>query len=403
MGISDFMAISDLGCPAVKDRDDRKSAAIAAANDTIQAGAHRVSSFGLARQMLRHRAFKQAMMNGDRFPVSDPSQLPVFFLDGELHRRKRSTLAKFFSPRAIATLFHPVIERESARLVGDLRHTGQMRLDHASWLLAVAVAAEAVGLKFTRGDAMAERIEKIVSYGEYPDMPLAKRLYASLMSKAWTLAFYVKDVRPAIAARRRQRGEDIISQLLDEGFSNVMILVECMVYATAGMTTTREFITMVAWHLFDRPDLREAFLSGSEAEQFAILEEVLRLEPVGGYLYRKADEALPNELVGKAQSGITYAINLRETNWDEAVAGSCPFSIDPGRARRMKEIGSYMAFGDGAHRCPGAQVALHETRMFIDMLFRVPDLKLATPPRLQWNKAMMSYELRDAIVTCPQA
>ena len=397
------MTTSQLACPHLEERDDRKSAEIAAANDTIQTGAQRVSTFGLARQILRSREFKQAMMNGDRFPVSDPSQLPVFFLDGELHRRKRSTLAKFFSPKAIAALFRPVIDRETGRLIADLRRTGQMRLDHASWLLAVAVAAEVVGLRESSCTAMAKRIEETVKYGEYPGMPLAKRLYASIMSKAWTFAFYVKDVRPAIAARRKQRGEDIISQLLDEGFSDVMILVECMVYATAGMTTTREFITMVAWHLFDRPDLREAFLSGGEAEQFAILEEVLRLEPVGGYLYRRADETLPENLPEDVRSGLTYAINLRETNWDESVAGPYPFAIDPSRAKRMKEVGSYMAFGDGVHRCPGALVALHETRMFIDALFRVPELKFDTLPRLQWNKAMMSYELRDAIVRCPVA
>jgi len=237
-------------------------------------------------------------------------------------------------------------------------------------------------------------------HGEYPGMPPLKRFIAAQMSKIRTLAFFVKDVKPAISARRKERREDIISQLLDDGFSDVMILVECMVYATAGMTTTREFITMAAWHLFDRPDLREAFVDGNEVEQFAILEEILRLEPVGGYLYRRADEDLPEGLQDKVQTGQTYAINLRETNWDVAVAGPCPFAIDPGRAKRMKEIGSYMSFGDGVHRCPGAQVALHETRIFIDALFQVPGLTLEQEPRVVWNMPLMSYELRDTVVSC---
>ena len=62
-----------------------------------------------------------------------------------------------------------------------------------------------------------------------------------------------------------------------------------------------------------------------------------------------------------------------------------------------------MAFGDGMHRCPGAQLALHETRVFIDTLFRVPDLKLVQAPRLIWNKALMSHELRDAFVTADRS
>ena len=392
---------AEVACPHLLGRDDRKSAAIAAANDTIQPGAERVTSFGVARDILRGREFRQAMLNGDRFPVSDPDQLPVFFLDGEVHRRKRGSLARFFSPKAIASLYRPVIDRETSRLVGELRKSGRIRLDQASWLLAVAVAAEVVGLSESSCTAMAGRIEQIMKHGEYPGMPPLRRFIASQMSKIRTLAFFVRDVKPAIVARRTERREDLISQMLDDGFSDVMILVECMVYATAGMTTTREFITMAAWHLFDRSDLREAFVNGSEAEQFAILEEILRLEPVGGYVYRRADEGLPEGLQGELQAGQTYAINLRETNWDEAAAGSCPFAIDPGRARRMKEIGSYLSFGDGMHRCPGAQVALHETRVFIDALFRVPGLKLEREPRLNWNKAMMSYELRDAIVGCP--
>ncbi|MGE3692184.1 MAG: cytochrome P450 [Novosphingobium sp.] len=388
---------AELACPHLTGRDDRKSAAIAEEFDTIQPDSQRVSSFATARQILRNREFKQAMMNGDRFPVSDPSQLPVFFLDGELHRKKRAALAKFFSPKAIASLYRPLIDRETEKLVGELRRTGRMQLDQASWLLAVAVAAEIVGLKETPSTAMASRIEEIVKHGEYPGMPWARKLHASAMSQFRTLLFYVSDVRPAIKARRKERANDIISQLLDDGFSNVMILVECMVYATAGMTTTREFITMAAWHFFDNPELREAYVNGSEAEQIAILEEVLRLEPVGGYLYRRADEEAPEGF----ETGTTYALNVREANWDEAVAGACPFAIDPSRAKRMKEVGSYMAFGDGMHRCPGAQVALHETRVFLDALFRVPGLQLETTPRLQWNRAMMSYELRDTWVSCP--
>ena len=77
------------------------------------------------------------MMNGDVFPVSDPSQLPVFFLDGEIHRKKRNSLARFFSPKAINEFFRPIIDREVAGLICELRKTGRMQLDQASWLLAV--------------------------------------------------------------------------------------------------------------------------------------------------------------------------------------------------------------------------------------------------------------------------
>jgi cytochrome P450 len=59
-----------------------------------------------------------------------------------------------------------------------------------------------------------------------------------------------------------------------------------------------------------------------------------------------------------------------------------------------------MTFGDGPHRCPGAQVALHESRIFVDRLLRVPGLRLVSEPKVSWSLATQTYELRGAIVAC---
>jgi cytochrome P450 len=61
-------------------------------------------------------------------------------------------------------------------------------------------------------------------------------------------------------------------------------------------------------------------------------------------------------------------------------------------------IGSYMSFGDGPHRCPGSQVALHESRIFLDRLFRVPGLRLKNEPNVTWNAQIQGYELHGAVV-----
>jgi cytochrome P450 len=80
--------------------------------------------------------------------------------------------------------------------------------------------------------------------------------------------------------------------------------------------------------------------------------------------------------------------------------GECPYALDPDRARRVKMVGSYLSFGDGSHRCPGAQVALTETRVFLDRLLRVPGIRLHREPDLCWTDELMGYELRNAVVTC---
>jgi cytochrome P450 len=175
-----------------------------------------------------------------------------------------------------------------------------------------------------------------------------------------------------------------------------MILIECMTYAAAGMVTTREFIVMAAWHLFERPELRADFLAGDEARQFAILNEILRLEPIASLLYRRKP--------GQPDAGeVKYALDLRSIHADEAAVGPCPHALDPDRAQRTRTNGSFLSFGAGAHHCPGRQVALHETRMFLDALLRVPGVRLERAPDIGWSEMLMSYELRDAVVACDRA
>ena len=55
------------------------------------------------------------------------------------------------------------------------------------------------------------------------------------------------------------------------------------------------------------------------------------------------------------------------------------------------------------HHCPGRQVALHEARMFLDALLRVPGMRLERAPEIGWSEMLMSYELREAIVACDRA
>jgi cytochrome P450 len=49
---------------------------------------------------------------------------------------------------------------------------------------------------------------------------------------------------------------------------------------------------MAAWHLFERDSLRRHFLDAGEPDQVQILEEILRLEPVVGALYRRTEHEL---------------------------------------------------------------------------------------------------------------
>ena len=390
-------------CPVAHDRDERKSAAIAARNVKPNPGAHVVGDFIAARDILRSSEVLQAGAGAEHVSFDNPEHVSVFFLDGELHKKRRSQLARYFTPKAIKERHHVVMHATTQALIAQLRDKGSGQLDLMSMRLACDVAAEIVGLTSSDPEAMSERLRKVFFSLNSSNRNGAGGLFAKLHNIYRVMMFNFRDVIPAIRERRGAPKDDVISFCVQEGYSNKSVLIECMTYATAGMLTTREFIVMVAWHLLERDDLRDRFLSGGEDVQLAILDEILRLEPVAAMIHRKAIGDFTTTDGREIKSGELYAVDMRAANTDENAAGPCPFAIDPDRARREKVAGNWMSFAQGPHRCPGAQVALHETRIFVDALLRVPGIRLATAPQIGWCAPIMGYEVHGAIVECDRS
>jgi cytochrome P450 len=168
------------------------------------------------------------------------------------------------------------------------------------------------------------------------------------------------------------------------------------------MITTREFITIAAWHLFTDPELRAEYTSGDLGARVAILNEILRLEPVIGNLSRWVDEdiVLPAEdgpITIPAGTRMDVAINA--ANLDPAAVGERPGQICPGRPLPDGVPASGMSFGDGPHKCPGAHIAIHASEIFLTRLFAIPGLRMAKAPRTRIRTEIASYELSKLIVT----
>lgn len=392
---------SDGGCPVHMGRDDRKSAKVAGAQLAPMPASRTVASFAAGREILRSPKVRQAGASAEVVDLSRPEEVSFFFLDGDLHRKRRAAVAGLFAPRTIVTRHHAVMNRTMDGIVETLASRGSAPLDELSWQMAVDVAADIVGLTNSDTNAnLAKRVKAVL------DASVARkpgRLRALLFNARMLVhvgRFWKHDLQPAIKARRKQPREDVISHLVKENYSKKGMIMECLSYGGAGMMTTREFIVMAAWHLFEKDDLRERYLAGGTEDQFAILEEILRIDPVASMLYRRAAEPLEESAGAALAEGETACISIRQGNVDEAVTGPCPFEIDPDRAKRMKVAGSYLSFGDGPHRCPGAQVALHESRIFLDRLLRLPGIRLVSEPEVRWNSQIQGYELRGAVVAC---
>lgn len=394
-------------CPVHAGRDDRKSARLADANLKPQDGARVIKAFGASREILRSPKMRQAGPPGtapdEQADIKNPGDVSFFFLDGEEHRKRRAAVAGLFAPKTIVTRHQAVMNRTMDEIVAKLQRQGSAQLDELSWHMAVVVAADIIGLTDSdSSENLAQRVKAVLESSLTHARGLAKTLFmAKLMIRV--SRFWKKDMVPAIAARRQQPKDDVISYMVKEGYSKRGMIMEALSYGGAGMMTTREFIVMSAWHLFEKPALLERFLNGDEADQFAILEEILRLEPVASLVHRRAVEPVTAAEFGAVTPGEVVAISIRDANNDEKITGACPFELDPDRAKRMKVVGPYMSFGDGPHRCPGAQVALHETRIFLERLFRLPGIRLVNEPKITWNVHIQGYELRGATVACDPA
>jgi cytochrome P450 len=360
-------------------------------------GTVRLRSYAALRQVLRDPdATRQAGFNAE---LANRTGLrpPVLFEDGATHRQHRIEIARFFTPKRVDSEYRALMERVADDAIGELTRRGSADVADLSLSVAMRVAAQVVGLTNSQPAAMARRLERILSLERLERLPRIARAVALLRANAHVIRFMAADVRPAIRARRKAPQDDVISHLLAKGYRDPEILIECITYGAAGMATTREFIVIAAWHLLERADLRARYLNAPEAERHAILHEILRLEPVVGRLYRRttSDFTLRGDdgVERVIPAGTLLDLDVRAANADPAAVGAEALCLRPDRERAERVQEPVMAFGDGAHRCPGAFIAIAESDAFLTRLLRLP-LRRVGEPRIAWNDLIEGYEVR---------
>lgn len=324
----------------------------------------------------------------------------VFFLDGEPHRELRTAIARFFAPRTVDKVYQAFIDQEVDHLIARLRRDGRADLSRLAMQLAVAVAARVVGLTDSRAPGMDRRIDRLLDGQDVmtgAEAGVRRKLLSNLDGIRKIGAFYLLDVRPAIRARKKEPRDDVISHLIGKRYNQLEILVECLTYGVAGMVTTREFISVAAWHMFEDAELRRTYVEADRDERRRLLHEILRLEPVASNLWRRVTEDFTIEYADESHhvaAGSMIMLDLRTAGADPDAVGQEPLVVRPGRPLPAGVPAQAMSFGDGAHKCPGAFLAIHETDLFLHRLMSLP-VRLVGEPRLYFNDLLKSYEIRD--------
>ena len=368
------------------------------------AGTWHIYGFEEARAIERSGDTKQAGFDAEVVEwFSRGRNMPILYLEGKLHQEQRKRTARFFTPKAVSTNYRQVMERLADTLVAGVRRKKRADLSQVSLTLAVQVVAEVVGLTNSRLPGMTKRLETFLEDHWSIDRrghPLA--LIRMLWKQRHVAAFFFLDVQPAIRARRRKPQEDVISHLIAQGYSESEILTECLTYAVAGMATTREFMSLAAWHLLEQPALCACYRDAPEEERYAILHEILRLEPVVGDLYRLTTAHLHIESSGAPlviPQGERIRIHIHGTNTDESIVEEHPLQLCPGRTLKGEKVPPMlMSFGDGHHRCPGAYLAIQETDILLRRLLALDGLRVERVPTMTWNDLLTGYELRKFMI-----
>jgi len=363
-------------------------------------GVWRVSGHAAGRAVLRSTETVQAGL-GVETVEKLPARIkkPVLFRDGAEHRDYRRETARFFTPRRVDEHYRELMIEIAERQLDTLRRNKEADLSDLSFRLAIDVAAAVIGLTDSR-PGIDERLQRFFpeKFGK-PGFTTIDGIRWFIRQNRQFLGIYRKDVRPAVKARRKQRRDDLISHMLDEGRRDGEILGEVITFAAAGMVTTREFVNVAAWHFFTDQELLQRYRESPEPARIAVLHELLRLEPVVGNLKRRttADLDIPGYV--SIPAGALVDVDVSAANLDPAAVGAEPERVCPQREVAAGVARMGLSFGDGPHRCPGLHVAMQEADIFLSRLFALPGLRMVNPPRIAMKPDISAYELHDLRVT----
>lgn len=363
----------------------------------------RIGSLAAAKDVLLARNETiQAGFTAEYIPRTVFRNHPILISDGPGHDEQRRKVARFFAPKVVATRYTDLMTAVVDKIIDQTKRTGTITIDDIALYYTVEVTASIVGLTHAKVPALARRLEKFFRQPPLdrtkPRLGRTNRQWMIAAAKGLgpILGLLVYDVLPAVRSRTKKPRQDIISHLIEQNYNLADILVECVTYGTAGMVTTREFITMACWHFLDDDALRQRYLTAAEAERLAILAEIIRLEPPVGHLYRRGTQdftVTDRDTEYAVQPGDFVDVDIRQANTDPDVFPGAPLQLCPARDRGsgVQDVG--LSFGFGAHRCPGQPLALRETDALLHRLLALP-VTAHTEPAISWDDLIEGYKVR---------
>ena len=204
----------------------------------------------------------------------------------------------------------------------------------------------------------------------------------------------------AVTRQRAEPGAGLIGQIIrDQGDAitdhDLAGLADGVF--TGGHETTAGMIAPSTLVLLRDPEHAAAVRDGTPADVDRVVEELLRYLSVVQVSFPRFARQDMTVLGHPVRAGEVVIASLAGADRDPAWAGADPERFDP---LRVPPSG-HLAFGHGAHRCIGAELARMELRTVLPALLRrFPGLALAVPEdRLRFRQLSFVYGIEELCLT----
>ncbi len=324
--------------------------------------------------LTRHADVHAAEHDWDTFSVAPSMILPSFGTDRPLIPLDidppaltpyRQILLPFFTPQKMDALLPRT--HELARELLDAVE-GQKVFDAAPYcrMLPAMVFGEYCGFPMEDAAQFDVWVDDIV-FARSDDEAVARQAADEVYD-------YFRDL---IAQRRRSPGPDVISALLaadhaGRPLTDDEMLDICYLLFVAGLETTAGTIRAGLWYLGQHADAL-ALLADDLTRVPAATEEFLRaLSPVQAMARTLKQDTVIDGVEMRAGERVVLAFGAANRDPERF---ECPYEV-----RLDRESNPHTAFGAGAHRCLGSNLARREVNVALEeMVLRHPRFELAEP------------------------
>ena len=300
----------------------------------------------------------------------------LIFMDPPEHTRLRKLLNKGFSAAAVEGL-RPQVEAIVDQMLKPLQYGSEVELmREIANPLPVRIILEMLGIPQELRDTFVNWSRAIAVFRGNPNRTVEEARAAQDALVELTEFF-----RKTVAERRRNKGSDLISLLIDieeegEVLTEEELYAQCIALLFAGHETTRNLIGNGMYTLLKNPQQTAELREKPELIRSAV-EELLRYESPVQFTARVLKEDM--EVCGQPiRKGWTVLCMLGAANRDPKQFKE-PDLLDLKRLNNQ-----HLAFSAGLHFCIGAQLARLEGQIaLLKMVQRFPEMKL-TGPRPEW-------------------